>query len=328
MYRSTTSFTTKDYDVRPKQILEDDFTSEEQIQEFLRIGYIEVYDGTLEITENGQYDVEDYQNADVNVSGGEVNLQSKEVTITENGTTTITPDQGYDGLSDVDVTVNVPIPTPTLELYDVLEINHSIGSMFDTGYIANENTEVIVEYEDWLNYSEITNSMYLFGIRYGTKSSRMSTKISTSTAYALNSYAQGAFKFGNQEISANIMNYNRKTRLKLNATGIYEYINEDYSLLASFQTVPTWTTMQDNLILFGEKQILTITSASQHETYINYVNVVPLYMKFHFMEIYENGVLKAKYVPAKYGNEIGVYDTVAQKMLDRVVPLEVSNENN
>jgi hypothetical protein len=34
-----------------------------------------------------------------------VNLQSKEVTITENGTTTIEPDEGYDGLSDVDVTV-------------------------------------------------------------------------------------------------------------------------------------------------------------------------------------------------------------------------------
>lgn len=105
MYRSTTSFATKDYDVRPKQILEDDFTSEEQIQEFLRIGYIEVYDGTLEITENGQYDVEDYQTADVNVSGGEINLQSKEVTISENGTTTVRPDSGYDGLSDVGVTV-------------------------------------------------------------------------------------------------------------------------------------------------------------------------------------------------------------------------------
>lgn len=41
-------------------------------------------------------------------------LQEKEVTITENGTTTVEADEGYDGLSSVDITTNVP----SVEIHD------------------------------------------------------------------------------------------------------------------------------------------------------------------------------------------------------------------
>lgn len=55
--------------------------------------------GTKNITQNGTHDVTQYASANVNV---QPNLQSK--TVTENGT--VTPDQGYDGLSAVVVNVS------------------------------------------------------------------------------------------------------------------------------------------------------------------------------------------------------------------------------
>lgn len=69
-YRATISFTLGYRDVRYKEILPSDFDTQEVIQDLLNAGYIEEYDGSLEITENGIYDVEDYETADVNVSSG------------------------------------------------------------------------------------------------------------------------------------------------------------------------------------------------------------------------------------------------------------------
>lgn len=63
--------------------------------------------GEIEILENGQVDVSNYASANVNVPIPTPSLQNKSVTITENGTQTITADSGYDGLNEVEVTTNV-----------------------------------------------------------------------------------------------------------------------------------------------------------------------------------------------------------------------------
>lgn len=61
--------------------------------------------GSVNITENGTYDVTEKASAVVNVP--DADLEVKTVTVTENGTSTIVPSAGKDGIEEVDLTVNV-----------------------------------------------------------------------------------------------------------------------------------------------------------------------------------------------------------------------------
>ena len=63
----------------------------------------EVKDGEIVTLSAGYY----HGGSIKGVGGGAPSLQSKSVMYTANGTNTITPDKGYDGLSSVDVTVDV-----------------------------------------------------------------------------------------------------------------------------------------------------------------------------------------------------------------------------
>lgn len=66
-YIALVSFTTETTQYQLGQIIE--LTDEALIQDLIDAGYIEVYDGALEITENGIYEVEGYDSVDVNVEG-------------------------------------------------------------------------------------------------------------------------------------------------------------------------------------------------------------------------------------------------------------------
>lgn len=79
--------------------------------------------GTKQITQNGTHDVTQYASANVNV---QPNLQSK--TATQNGT--VTPDQGYDGLSSV--VVNVSGGGGALNWRDTLSVNWDFANPVNT----------------------------------------------------------------------------------------------------------------------------------------------------------------------------------------------------
>lgn len=88
--------------------------------------------GTLQITANGTKDVTNYKNVNVNV---EPNLEQKTVTITENGTTEVTPTTGKDGMSKVTVTTNVPTASAVEEVatavaMDALLVEANVGKYY------------------------------------------------------------------------------------------------------------------------------------------------------------------------------------------------------
>lgn len=87
--------------------------------------------GTIQITENGTVDVTDYANASVNV---QPDLQTKSITIAENGTQTVMPDTGKDGLASVEITVSVPSSAPNLQSKNATPSGSAQTIAPDSGY--------------------------------------------------------------------------------------------------------------------------------------------------------------------------------------------------
>lgn len=75
------------------------------------------------------------------------NLQSKSVTYTSNGTTTVTPDSGYDGLSSVDVEVNVSGGGGTT-IPGIVELFTTSGLHYYPEYAQTIN----ITFSAWPNY--------------------------------------------------------------------------------------------------------------------------------------------------------------------------------
>lgn len=85
--------------------------------------------GTTEVTPDAGYGSVKNVGVTVNVPTPKPALQEKAVNITSNGQTSVTPDAGKDGLSKVDITVAVPTPAPTLQKKSISITANGTGSV-------------------------------------------------------------------------------------------------------------------------------------------------------------------------------------------------------
>ena len=137
--------------------------------------------GTKNIIENGTVDVTNYASANVTVPAPTPNLQSKSLTITENGTQTVSADSGYDGLDEVEITTNVSSSgggknfQSNYNLYQKMNSSYSKTSLKLTVNKTGTYTVRWVAYRSSTSYDDFGTALYINDTIYGSRKTTWST---------------------------------------------------------------------------------------------------------------------------------------------------------
>lgn len=153
-------------------------------------GTANLQEKTLTITNNGEstitadegYDGLSEVNLTINVAP---NNQTKSITITQNGTTTITPDENYDGLSSVEITTNVqPLVPFTYIEYDYITAEE--GNVWTTNEVTVPNGLIqLKSYTDLDAISFDVDFSYNLGQKYSSGTCLFGGRSESGTSHSL-----------------------------------------------------------------------------------------------------------------------------------------------
>jgi len=210
----------------------------------------------ITITQNGTYTREDgYSSVIVNVEGGgSCNMQRKNYNITSNGTTTITPDAGYDGITGGTITVDVPQTGHT---------DAELEAAYTSGYTGGEIAGIAEQKALLTSITATTNNTYSTENGYGTvvvnvpQNLRPEYKLAGVCMYYVRStvYAETTVTFSiPQGVIA--MYLNDDTPIDI-SSGRYTYSNTgstDYTLVL---TIYTSTIIDSDIIRYLHNKTIT-----------------------------------------------------------------------